>query len=377
MLEKYSNKIGSSLLSNFFSLYYSDEAHMLRNQDSKGIFIGNTSRYSIPFIFNQDALFNSHIFVSGTTGAGKSYLMKTLIVKLLLFSETNIIIIDNTGEYKEIQKVMGLSEENLSNPKESLESALCFPQGQRLLYYNISSLPNEKEKVEAEGLLLSYILEAMRKRGTGSNSRVLVFLDEAWKLFSSAETLHALLREGRKYNMGFVLASQLIEDIDQKILSNMASVFIFRMQNKQSLMRIAKNYLLDNDKIEAIQELKQGSCIAIQLYKDKTINSFFVDRVCGVDALKTIKINLGGKLLEVSERELEKALEAIGAKKESLRLQEYTESGNAIEAPMLIKLLYNAGLDKYQILMFLRKLGISDDAIAEAFSIAVVKYASK
>jgi len=370
----YNNKIGSYLLADFFSIYYSDEAHMLRNQDGKGIFIGNTLEYSIPFIFNQELLFNPHIFVAGTTGAGKSYLLKALITKLLLFSDTNIIIIDNTGEYIDIPKVAESSEEKLS--KESIESILCSKQGPRLLYCNLSLLATEKEKVETEGTLLLQVLEAMRRRGIANSKRVLLILDEAWKLFSSSETLHALLREGRKYNVGCVLASQLIEDIDQSILSNIASVFIFRMQSKQSLSRIAKNYLLDHAKAEKVQELKLGSCLVVQLYKDKSLTSFFLDRVCGIDAIKMLKLNCGGEMLEIEEREFEKALNMIGVKKELMNMQQY-EGGNVLELYELIELLLKAGVGNYQILAFLRRIGISDHMIADAFSIAVIKDAGK
>ena len=63
------------------------------------------------------------------------------------------------------------------------------------------------------------------------NSERMIVLDETWRLVRNSEEVGILFREGRKYGFSVIVATQLASDISNEVLSNAASVFLFRMQN--------------------------------------------------------------------------------------------------------------------------------------------------
>ena len=326
---------------------------MLRNQDG-GIFIGRSERLGIPFMFRQDLLLNPHIFIVGATGSGKSYMMKSLILKSIAVSSTRVLIIDFTGEYSEVAFFSATS----SDPADFMLGK------EKIAYYNLSAL-SEASKIERAEFILSRIIEGTRKRSTTASDNVLIFFDEAWKLLLKNDMLDVLVREGRKYKVGVVIASQLIEDIEGSILSNIASIFVFRTQNKKSLELLAKNYHLGEREIAKIQELKQGSCMVIQIYKDKSMSSFFIDRVSGVEIAKMFNLLVGDDLIEVSETQIKRAFSKVG-----LDYSKFIGNlSNELKIDELMQLLAENGLGDKDILFFFRELGIDDDIIAEAFAI--------
>ncbi len=329
---------------------------MLRNSGN-GIFIGRSEKFNIPFLLGKENLLNLHTFIFGSTGSGKSYLMKSMITRIISETNSKLAIVDITGEYKQIVDYFGISEYEI-NPEEFLLSNV------RLAYYNISNF-NEIKKVEEAEHIISSLIEGMRKRGIGQKESALIFLDEAWKLLLKSNTIDILLREGRKYNVGAVLASQLIEDIDPSMLSNIATIFVFRLQNRKSLDIVQKNYFISDEKIAKLQELPQGSCMAIQTYKDKSTASFFIGKVAGSSMPKHFYLKCGGKMIEISEYQIKKALNSMGYSEAKL-LQRI--SGEEVKVSDLIRLLYEAGLDKNSILRFLRFIGLKDQIIADSFA---------
>jgi len=341
------------MIAKHIHLFYSSEEHMLRNQDG-GIFIGRSERLGIPFMFRQDLLLNPHIFIVGVTGSGKSYMMKSLILKSIAISSTRVLIIDFTGEYSEV----------LFLSASSTDPADFMLGKEKIAYYNLSTL-SEASKIERAEFILSRIIEGTRKRSTTASDNVLIFFDEAWKLLLKNDMLNILVREGRKYRVGVVIASQLIEDIESSILSNIASIFVFRTQNKKSLELLAKNYHLGEMEIAKIQELRQGSCMVIQIYKDKSMSSFFIDRVSGIGIAKMFNLLVGEDLIEVSETQIKRAFSKVG-----LDYAKFIGNlSNEIKVDELMQLLTENRLSDKEIIFFLRELGIDDDKIAEAFAI--------
>ena len=73
----------------------------------QSIFIGTTKIFKVPFTWSFLNLTNPHIAVVGITGAGKSYFVKTLLIRASYVWNTNAIIIDWAGEYKAWVKQSG------------------------------------------------------------------------------------------------------------------------------------------------------------------------------------------------------------------------------------------------------------------------------
>ena len=70
-----------------------------------GTFLGNTNHLNMPAFLNFGNLLNPHILICGMTGGGKTYLAKSLFVRMHMFSGSNILLIDFTGEYLKAHQI--------------------------------------------------------------------------------------------------------------------------------------------------------------------------------------------------------------------------------------------------------------------------------
>ena len=82
-------------------------AGVLMSDPLQSIYIGTTKIFKVPFTWSFPNLTNPHIAVVGITGAGKSYFVKTLLMRASYVWNTNAIIIDLAGEYKAWVKQSG------------------------------------------------------------------------------------------------------------------------------------------------------------------------------------------------------------------------------------------------------------------------------
>jgi hypothetical protein len=79
----------------------------LMNDPTNSIYIGRTKIFNVPLTWNFMNLTNPHMAVVGITGAGKSYFVKTFLLRASYVWKTNAIIIDWAGEYRAWVKQSG------------------------------------------------------------------------------------------------------------------------------------------------------------------------------------------------------------------------------------------------------------------------------
>src|ERR1700733_2099003 len=82
-------------------------ASVLMNNPSQALYIGTTKVFGVPFTWTFSNLTNPHIAVVGITGSGKSYFVKTFLVRASYIWNSNAIIIDFAGEYRSSVKQSG------------------------------------------------------------------------------------------------------------------------------------------------------------------------------------------------------------------------------------------------------------------------------
>ena len=80
---------------------------ILIHPPDRGIYIGQTRIFNVPFYWNPDLLVNPHIVVVGITGSGKSYFLKTFLIRAGLYWNSNAVIFDWAGEYRQWVKETG------------------------------------------------------------------------------------------------------------------------------------------------------------------------------------------------------------------------------------------------------------------------------
>jgi hypothetical protein len=336
-----------------------------------GVFIGCT-RF-LPYFLDFDVLMNPHVFVCGITGSGKTYLMKNLMLKLYAIMDSLVIIVDFTGEYKGFVELVG---ERSVPPSEV--AAVVKGKGKGIVHIDLSSIASEANKVKiADGILVG-ITENMRNADNLEGRRAFMLLDEAWKLLRESKSLEILLREGRKYRHGLIFSSQLIEDVDLALLSNAATLLAFRLQNSQSLERLAKNYNMQDCEIERIQNLSTGSCAVLQTNASNRRGLFFIEKVAGIEVEHFFRIIMGGTIeMEIQKRKFEAEIKSLCGFERASKILRNAEEAGYVELGRLIGELIVSGADRRRILSSLRGLGLKDDDLADAFALAVSNLADE
>lgn len=364
---KYSNTLDSGYLSKILYLSSSGDPDSteMSNASKNGIFIGCSETSAIPVFIDFRSLINPHLFIVGMSGSGKTYLMKNLMLKLYSSMGSLVIMVDLTGEYKEFAELSGYSECTI----ESIPNKI-YENEEGILYIDLKEA-EEAEKINKAESLFGLVSRIMRVRES-DGKHIFIILDEAWKLLSNSVCLEIIIREGRKFKIGLIFASQLIEDIALSMLANIATVFIFRTQNSYSLNKMLKNYNLKSCDMQKIQNLNVGSCLLIQLYKSSRRDSFVIKKISGINHVHILKIIFGGKMLEINRKDLEVSIRNLCQKDPSAFLSVLNQNGQ-VELQDLIKNLILLGSDRRSVLNLLRAMGIGDPELADAFAFAATE----
>jgi len=314
----------------------------LTSSMASGVYLGLDANLHRPTFLDFERLVNPHVFVCGMSGSGKTFLLKSLAVKLASLLGMHVFCIDFTGEYS------GLEEYGIER-------------------IDLSSLDEEKKKELAEKALES-IVKGMRKRGI-NKLNTFVVLDESWKIMRASAYFNSLLREGRKYGIGVIMATQLIGDMELGMLDNISTLFIFRLQNEDELEKLAASYNLPKQAIRGVQGAGVGACLVVMLGKRSTMPQqvFVVERITGYKAKEHISLYLGGGMyIEVDLEKFETLANSLfgdfGAKIVDLAKQKKTLEIDEMVAALI------GSVPRLRIIDFLRKLGIKDESIADSFA---------
>ncbi len=353
---------GISDISKFFDVPILQEPDCMQ-YSKNSLLLGFSEALAAPIFLDLKSKNNPHIFVTGMSGSGKTYLMRSLICRLNLMLDCLVVVIDFTGEYMDLVSYLGEVEAGSEN-SEFIEKA-----DSGIVYFNLRQF-KEAEKILKCKFLIQKLLEKMRSRAINEERQMFILLDEAWKILGEDGVLEAIIREGRKYNVGIILASQIIEDIEVSVLSNMATLFIFRIQNQDSLKRLSNNYGISKAMLQKIQNFSVGQCLLIHLAKNGDIDLLPIRRIFGIDIHSTFKICFGDGKMDVVIDDFCKEISNL-CKKDTSDLVSKIRKEKSIGLSELIKELLTLNAERYDLLAYLRQLGISDSDIADGFSMAV------
>ena len=125
-----------------------------------------------------------------------------------------------------------------------IQSLLYTPAGKpRLAIFSIAHL-NDAERMFFVTLLLSQMVGWMRAQSGTNSLRALLYMDEIFGYFPpvanppSKLPLMTLLKQGRAFGLGVVLATQNPVDLDYKGLANTGTWFIGRLQTERDKARV-------------------------------------------------------------------------------------------------------------------------------------------
>ena len=177
----------SGTISKLLDIHYNEEpnASEILTSANNGIFIGNSGKMNVPIFLDFGSLFNPHVFIVGMTGSGKTFLMKSLLMRLSFIMGARVIIVDFTGEYQEAASLIGAYFHNGADKAGSIGTS-------RSSYFMLKNL-KENEKVERASEILKSVATKMRGN-IGKKDNIYILLDESWKLMDNNEDLEIIVR---------------------------------------------------------------------------------------------------------------------------------------------------------------------------------------
>ncbi len=144
---------------------------------------------------------------------------------------------------------------------------------------DMSNLPSEEQRVLGALTILQFIKEKMRQQGPTNELRLLVVIDEAWKIAGDDNSdVVLIVRQGRKYNFGIIVANQNPMDINPNIFTNAGTIFIFNALLPAGSVDYLQALLKFSDNIkDQIPKFPQGrTAVKISLLKTPKFKEMFV-----------------------------------------------------------------------------------------------------
>ncbi len=496
-LVRIQNIMGSELSKRVFLSRPPEPPHeYLLNDPTDSIFIGTTKVFGVPFTWTFATLTNPHLAVVGITGAGKSFFVKTFLLRASYIWNTNAIIIDWAGEYKgwvrqsggtvislskgDYINIMDLSgmkpidrSKQIMNSLDILTDIGDYPEQRRLTaeaieqaYVNsgfalsqipesnadaptlkevttlleeklqegsyeypaelenalyrlrqftregedyfakkstidigklassglvsldLSSLPDERFRALAAMFILQTLKEKMRSTGWSGTKglRAIVVLDEAWKVASDDRSdAITIVREGRKYQFGLIVASQNPTDVNEAIFSNVGTTVMLRIRFEKFM-----NYLQGSLNFSNFIRTEIGKFGVGQAAFDMSFHSavqfpdvFLLERIVGEEPLDVYTISIAEILTpgELDDQSIQKEyyLERIDLNSKLIEsginpeviaaiFKELDKKERIADIRDLVRIMIGRGINRDVIVGFLRGIKIVDALITRIFS---------
>ncbi|MFN3909743.1 MAG: ATP-binding protein [Candidatus Anstonellaceae archaeon] len=251
-----------------------------------------------------------------------------------------------------------------------------------LVCLDLSGLPDEVFRALAALSFLQFIKEKMRAEGWASQKglKLIVVLDEAWKVAKEENSDAVMIvREGRKYNFGLLVASQNPTDISESIFSNVGTTFIFRVKFERYLDYLQTTLNFSNFMRDEIRKLGVGQAAVNMAFQTSVhfSETFILDKVVGEEPIIEFFIDLNefagekmAKSVSFEKEELKKQLRAFGLNEFAIEeiCSEFSKNNKHLDILSFVVLLERKGLARRSITVLLKGFGVEDSIIVDVFS---------
>ncbi len=252
---------------------------------------------------------------------------------------------------------------------------------------DLSGLPDEKFRALAALFVLQTLKEKMRMEGWSASKglKALVVLDEAWKVASDDRSDAVMIvREGRKYQFGLIVASQNPTDINEAIFSNVGTSFMLRIKFEKFLDYLQGSLNFSDFMRKEISKFGVGQA-AVDMSFQTSVQFpevFVIDKIIGEVPLDVYTITMSDVLsqLELSDPNVQREyyMERIDLNSKLIEANVNSEVINSIfkeldqrnrmmDIRSLVQTMSNNKVNKEEIITLLRSMGLSDSAITKTF----------
>ncbi len=119
---------------------------------------------------------------------------------------------------------------------------------------NLSTLPTPEIMKSVARFILQSVYNRMLSEGPSKEIKLYVVIDEAHKL-SYDQTLTDLIREARKYGVGFILASQSVRDFATVVFENMGTKIALQLEGEDAKFMADNFGVTDRNLKKAVLEM--------------------------------------------------------------------------------------------------------------------------
>ncbi len=205
-------------------------------------------------IQSPEAVLVAAIFQKAWTD-GQNVTLETLIrhIQKPAFDKVGVIDLESFMPEK-IRQALALKFNNLlaspgfatwlEGPPLDIAKMLHTPSGKpRISIFSISHL-GDSERMFFVSLLLNQMLGWMRSQNGTTSLRAIMYMDEIFGYLPptanppSKKPMMTMLKQGRAFGLGCLLATQNPVDLDYKALSNIGTWFLGRLQTERDKMRV-------------------------------------------------------------------------------------------------------------------------------------------
>ncbi len=265
------------------------------------------------------------------------------------------------------QNSLFLSTKNSLNLNSLTNHGLCS--------INLSALPSDEHRSLVALLILQFLKEKMRTNQTNKTEspRFIVVVDEAWKIAQDENSdLVQILREGRKYSFSLVVASQNPTDISKTILSNCATLLVFRLLHHEFRASLLSSLNLHANFSASIEGFPIGRALCRFALKDPWCydGPFIISKIDGQLFLDEFIVLVDNMQIKISKKDISKNLWGVGLSSSQVSsiCSQFEQSSNQLTATRLVRILLSFGLSKNSIRTFLRNCAFSESQILTVFS---------
>jgi len=195
--------------------------------------------------------------------------------------------------------------------------------------------------------------------------KLYVVLDEAWKV-SQDDRSDAIMivREGRKYKFGLIVASQNPTDINEAIFSNVGTTFVLNLKFQRYKDYVRGSLKYSDFIAEAIEKFGVGNAAVNLMFSSKTdfTRTFLIDMIHGEDPLEEITI-IADKELKFDKNELKRKLSYEGITPDF----DHLLKARKMDASEFVKWLDAKSIPRSKIVNTMNYLGFEMDSIRKVF----------